>query len=191
MRWTMAVLLCVTATVACSSARTHQEPTPGEPEPAGASAAEPPLGPEAAELPDDDRGSGTEAEPCYCHRIYRPVCGEDGTTYPNECVAQCAGVAVAAGGRCEGIEGCVCPQVYEPVCGVNGTEYSNECFASCAGVLIAYEGECRPGCTCPDVVDPVCGVDGHTHLNACEAACRGADVLHDGPCREAWERPDD
>lgn len=30
-------------------------------------------------------------KPCYCMKIYRPVCGEDKRTYGNSCEAECNG----------------------------------------------------------------------------------------------------
>lgn len=40
--------------------------------------------------------------PQVCTRDYRPVCGCDGKTYANPCMAASAGVSVAAEGRCSG-----------------------------------------------------------------------------------------
>ncbi|XP_078338126.1 double-headed protease inhibitor, submandibular gland-like [Crassostrea virginica] len=38
---------------------------------------------------------------CACPRLYRPVCGEDGVTYPNRCVAGCmSGVYEYKYGEC-------------------------------------------------------------------------------------------
>ena len=37
---------------------------------------------------------------CVCPRIYMPVCGEDGETYPNTCNADCAGTEVQCDGKC-------------------------------------------------------------------------------------------
>ena len=38
---------------------------------------------------------------CVCDDIDAPVCGEDGETYPNSCLAYCAGVEVVGEGDCE------------------------------------------------------------------------------------------
>ncbi|MGC6415683.1 MAG: Kazal-type serine protease inhibitor family protein, partial [Bradymonadia bacterium] len=42
---------------------------------------------------------------CDCPAVEMPVCGEDGETYGNACLARCEGVRVASRGRC-GAEAC-------------------------------------------------------------------------------------
>jgi hypothetical protein len=39
-------------------------------------------------------------KPVICPRIFRPVCGCDGKTYPNDCVRQSASVSKRHDGRC-------------------------------------------------------------------------------------------
>lgn len=38
---------------------------------------------------------------CFCIQVYAPVCGVDGNTYGNSCVAQCANVPIAHDGECQ------------------------------------------------------------------------------------------
>ncbi|MDP4711011.1 MAG: cohesin domain-containing protein [Saprospiraceae bacterium] len=84
-----------------------------------------------------------------CAVSANPVCGCDGVTYENACVAEASGIATYGLGPCTG---CVdpaaadplapCPTTYDPVCGCNGVTYLNACEATKAGVLSTTPGLC-------------------------------------------------
>jgi hypothetical protein len=83
---------------------------------------------------------------CVCPAVYAPVCGCNGVTYSNGCLARCSGVTTWTNGPCNPCVGppqpLICPAVYDPVCGCDGNTYSNSCYAMAAGVLIWVPGEC-------------------------------------------------
>jgi hypothetical protein len=103
---------------------------------------------------------GGACERCVCPEVFAPVCGVDGRTYPNACVARCAHVAVAHEGPCE------------PRCRAD---------EDCPLGAICEEGRCAP-CACPRILAPVCGVDGRTYPSPCVARCARAEIAHEGPC---------
>jgi hypothetical protein len=161
-------------------------------DPAGISSDPPPTYC-AKELGDCDGHGTCEPRPDLCPDVWDPVCGCNGQTYGNECVAAAAGVNVKHGGICEPIQQ-VCDSNDDcaggdPTIGAgSGTgdivdpstplRYCAKAAGDCDG-----EGTCedRPE-ICIDLWDPVCGCDGHTYSNSCYAAAAGVNVDYPGEC---------
>ena len=76
---------------------------------------------------------------CDCPNVSDPVCGTNGITYDNPCLAECAGIMVASMGACSGggiISGCTDP------CADNFNANATENDGSCN----AYDTTCDDGC---------------------------------------------
>jgi hypothetical protein len=125
-------------------------------------------------------GAGTCAPlPDDCSDVFAPVCGCDGATYSNACLANAAGTSVASNGQCKA-SGVVCGGLGGSVCAAS--EFCN--FPPDMGCgLTDGAGTCeaRPA-TCDAVVAPVCACDGVTYANECEAHRGGFSVVQDGSC---------
>ncbi|MDO8480226.1 MAG: thioredoxin domain-containing protein, partial [Nanoarchaeota archaeon] len=77
-----------------------------------------------------------------CTTDYDPVCGSDGKTYSNACMAKAAGIRTVSKGACD--QRTICTADCPGVCGTDEKSYCNACVASRdGGVKVAYDGLCR------------------------------------------------
>ncbi|MBK7870969.1 MAG: pre-peptidase C-terminal domain-containing protein [Saprospiraceae bacterium] len=112
-----------------------------------------------------------------CPENLDPVCGCNGVTYDNACLAEANGVKFYTKGTCgltcvnpaQMNPNAVCTLEYNPVCGCNGVTYGNACVAQAAGVVSYTQGVCgsvSPWCS--KAVPLSCGdfLSGETTANA-------------------------
>jgi hypothetical protein len=110
-----------------------------------------------------------------------PVCGKDGVTYPDGCLAHCSAAGTAYPGECE--TNCeTCSEQGGPeVCGEDGVTYPNECAARCIPIAVAFEGPCKEVCDCAaEALQPVCATSSNKYMNRCFAECAAEVVQSEG-----------
>jgi hypothetical protein len=129
-----------------------------------------------AQCGETDKGGVCTTTPDACTKELAPVCGCDGVTHSNACMANLAGTSVKHEGECE--EGpTVCPAIYDPVCGEDGKTYGNACEAGAADVPVAHEGECEAtGDGCGGLAGLACAEDEFCNYPP-DAQCGAADQM--------------
>jgi len=140
--------------------------------------------------------------PCLCVAQWDPVCGVNGATYENPCVAQCKNIQVAYTGPCENtcvneglpcqtVAGVAANYVSDQTCCegdlcINGICQKPHGYTCADGTMVESPNDCPVvDCGCPTDWDPVCLTsEGKTYPNICIARCGGIDPdkLTPGEC---------
>lgn len=125
-------------------------------------------------------GVGTcRAKPMFCTFDYTPVCGCDGRTHANECVATGAGVNVEHEGECRGGSRCSSSNS----CGNTDIYFCQIEVGACMGSPgVEQSGTCASygGMTmCPMLWAPVCGCNRKVYSNSCDATSAGVNVARE------------
>ena len=144
----------------------------------------------------DQAGTCQDFRAVRCSNVGPAVCGCDGKTYPNGCVANVSGTSVSSSGACPGADDAG-PSTMDAGSGTSGASCGSRGLASCRPELTCIyprSSNCGatdlPG-TCVDtrLIDcappngqPVCGCDGRPYDSECLANLYGVSAKHDGAC---------
>jgi len=114
-----------------------------------------------------------DKRPTGCTGQVDPVCGCDGNTYSNACVAASKGQNVKSKGKC-GANPTGCSNQKDCKPGYYCAKASGQCSA---------KGKCSviPRCDAT-AKDPICGCDGKDYPNPCRAILAGTSVKSKGNC---------
>ncbi|XP_034244901.1 reversion-inducing cysteine-rich protein with Kazal motifs [Thrips palmi] len=132
--------------------------------------------------------AASSRSPCGCppHRV--PVCGRNGRTYDNACLARCAGLAVEAvddmaPGPCPALDPCAAT-ANATRCPANKRCLPDRrlCLSLLAQPCPQFKCvEAPPRCD-RRADGPVCDTAGRTHANECSLLLAGASLRHRGAC---------
>ena len=140
-----------------------------------------------------------------CKMVKLPVCGQDGNTYENACLARCKGIGIKFNGKClstsnnqqngssssSSSSSSNCSSIENNVCGTDGRTYFNECEAKAKNISVMSRRACpyvNPNyCMhlCKNIPpSPVCGQNHKTYINSCIAIkCLRISVKTNSKCQ--------
>ncbi len=103
------------------------------------------------------------------------ICGTDGRTYGNACIAlELFTIEAAYVGQCD--ETKECSAILDPVCGLDGVTYDNGCIArQDSQTDIFYPEACNEKQGCPWTWNPTCGSNGKLYDTPCHASIDSVD----------------
>ncbi|CAG5122994.1 unnamed protein product, partial [Candidula unifasciata] len=121
--------------------------------------------------------------PSNCPTDYHPVCGSNGKTYPNACMARCAGVSnIIADTVCGDVDACSqrpCPAGFKCV------PHHHVCLNDLPGSHSCPQYQCvDEGCTAHGH-DPVCSSSGEEFSNICQMFSHRRTLGYWGHCQSS------
>ncbi|XP_047229553.1 agrin isoform X5 [Girardinichthys multiradiatus] len=128
-------------------------------------------------------GARCSCDPIECDDTYKPLCGKDGRTFPNDCSRR----------KAECLSKSLIPIKHPGPCDLNIPSpcLTKTCEHGAMCVVKNNEAVCECTEACPQMSDPVCGSDGQSYRSPCEMRAVGCTlqkhirIQHRGPCDEA------
>ncbi|XP_031570773.1 reversion-inducing cysteine-rich protein with Kazal motifs-like isoform X2 [Actinia tenebrosa] len=123
--------------------------------------------------------------PCGCDSKHNPVCASNGQTFPNLCIARCAGFKDSQPGSCES---------FDP-CKNNPCSKGQRCLIDRKTCLTPTDSCNQYFCVqessyCKDMqLEPVCDNEGQQHPNLCSIHFKGKQLAYKGFCKPYCSQP--